>query len=139
MDAIDGIAIIRLRLSELDFTSNNSIFDSDSDYRLVRNCMSSHLTLKPSVFINTPPKINNENMTTINKTIRNHTENKIGIQVKPDNLANITDKIHVLNSAEKYADEITAIVDKYIANFGSSGVIGSRYIINRLKEVGKKR
>jgi YidC/Oxa1 family membrane protein insertase len=128
---------------ELDFTSNNSIFDSDvviTDWSGTAYEFS-FVTKKPSIFINTPPKINNREYDRLSiKPLEITLRDKIGIQVKPDNLANITDKIHeLLNSAEKYADEITAIVDKYIANFGSSGVIGSKYIINRLKEVGKKR
>lgn len=128
---------------ELDFTSNNSIFDSDvviTDWSGTAYEFS-FVTKKPSIFINTPPKINNREYDRLSiKPLEITLRDKIGIQVEPDNLANITDKIHeLLNSAEKYADEITAIVDKYIANFGSSGVIGSRYIINRLKEVGKKR
>ena len=128
---------------ELDFTSNNSIFDSDvviTDWSGTAYEFS-FVTKKPSIFINTPPKINNREYDRLStKPLEITLRDKIGIQVEPDNLANITDKIHeLLNSAEKYADDITAIVDKYIANFGSSGVVGSKYIINRLTEIGKKR
>ncbi len=128
---------------ELDFTSNNSIFDSDvviTDWSGTAYEFS-FVTKKPSVFINTPPKINNREYDRISvKPLEITLRDKIGIQVEPDNLTDIADKINeLLDLADKYADEITAIVDKYIANFGRSGAVGSKYIIDRLIEIGKKR
>lgn len=128
---------------ELDFTSNDSIFNSDvviTDWSGTAYEFS-FVTKKPSVFINTPPKINNREYDRISvKPLEITLRDKIGIQVEPDNLTDIADKINeLLDLADKYADEITAIVDKYIANFGRSGAVGSKYIIDRLIEIGKKR
>jgi len=128
---------------ELDFTSNNSIFDSDvviTDWSGTAYEFS-YVTKKPSVFINTPPKINNMEYDKLTvKPLEITLRDKIGIQMEPGHLEKIADEIKkLLDSSEKYRSEITAIVEKYIANFGRSGEVGSRYIIDRLKEIGENR
>lgn len=128
---------------ELDFTSNDSIFDSDvviTDWSGTAYEFS-FITKKPSVFINTPPKINNPEYDKLSiEPLEITLRDKIGIQVEPEELSDIADKItELLESSEKYSKEIHAIVDKYIANLGNSGEIGSKYIIKKLARTRKKR
>jgi len=128
---------------ELDFSSNDSILSSDvviTDWSGTAYEFS-FVTKKPSVFINTPPKINNPEYDKISvKPLEITLRDKIGIQVEPEHLENVAEEINkLLKSADEYRENITTIVDKYIANFGRSGEIGGRYIIDRLKEFEAKK
>lgn len=128
---------------ELDFSGNNSIFDSDvviTDWSGTAYEFSL-VTKKPSIFINTPPKINNAEYSKLPmQPLEIVLRDKIGVQVELNDLDNISETIsNLFNSSEEYRIEITAILEKYIANFGDSGVVGSKYIISRLKDIGKKR
>ncbi len=127
---------------ELDFTSNNSLFDSDiiisdwsgSAYEF------SLVTLKPSVFINTPPKINNPDYEKLNiEPLEFKLRSEVGIQVDPADLTGLDEIINeLLNNTEKYADMIEKIRNKYIANFGHSGEVGGKYILDKLLYRQKK-
>lgn len=123
---------------ELDFTSNNSLFDSDilisdwsgSAYEF------SLVTLKPAVFINTPPKINNPEYDKLNvEPLEFKLRSEVGIQIDPNNMENLAEKINALvDSSEAYAEKIRKIRDTYIANFGRSGEVGGKYILGQLLE-----
>ena len=123
---------------ELDFTSNNSLFDSDilisdwsgSAYEF------SLVTLKPAVFINTPPKINNPEYDKLNvEPLEFKLRSEVGIQIDPNNMENLAEKINALvDSSDAYAEKIQQIRDKYIANFGRSGEVGGKYILGQLLE-----
>lgn len=123
---------------ELDFTSNNSLFDSDilisdwsgSAYEF------SLVTLKPAVFINTPPKINNPEYDKLNvEPLEFKLRSEVGIQIDPNNMENLAEKINALvDSSDAYAEKIRKIRDKYIANFGRSGEVGGKYILGQLLE-----
>lgn len=128
---------------ELDFTSNTSIFDSDvviTDWSGTAYEFS-FVTKKPSLFINTPPKINNPDYTKISVVpLEISLRDKIGVQVDPQNFNNLAEIIERLIACkDDYSHEIAAIVEKYIANFGRSGEVGSKYIISRLVEKGSKK
>lgn len=123
---------------ELDFTSNSSIFDSDvliSDWSGTAYEFS-FVTLKPSVFIDTKPKINNPEYTKLGiEPLEFALRSQVGIQVKPDALAGLDQKIaELLENNEQYEKKILSLREKYIANFGTSGEVGGRYIISQLKE-----
>ena len=128
---------------ELDFTSNDSLFNSDiiisdwsgSAYEF------SLVTLKPAVFINTPPKINNPEYEKLNvEPLEFKLRSEVGIQVDPNDLIGLDKKIDaLLENSEAYADQIKQIRDKYIANFGKSGEIGGKYILSQLLERQKKK
>ena len=123
---------------ELDFTSNNSIFDSDvliSDWSGTAYEFS-FVTLKPSVFIDTTPKINNPEYVKLGiEPLEFTLRSEVGIQVAPDKLEGLSDRIRELISCgAQYHEKILAIREKYIANFGKSGEIGARYILKQLKE-----
>lgn len=122
---------------ELDFSGNQSIFDSDtviSDwsgtaYEFVM------VTEKPCVFVDTPPKINNPDYTKITVEPLEFTlRDQVGIRVKPDRLDGLAEKIRELLANESYGERIRAIREKYIANFGRSGEVGGQYLIEAVKE-----
>jgi YidC/Oxa1 family membrane protein insertase len=128
---------------ELDFTSNTSIFDSDvviTDWSGTAYEFS-FVTKKPSIFINTPPKINNPDYIKLSmEPLEISLRDKIGIQVETKNLSNMAEVIDkLIQSKDVYSRDITSIVERYIANFGKSGEVGSKYIISRLVEKGSKK
>ena len=121
---------------ELDFSGNESIFNSDtviSDwsgtaYEFVL------VTQKPCVFIDTPPKINNPDYQKITVPPLEFTlRDEVGIRVRPDELADLADRIRMLLQDKSYADRLAAIRTKYIANFGHSGEVGGQYLIDEVK------
>ncbi len=128
---------------ELDFTSNNSIFDSDiliTDWSGTAYEFS-FVTLKPSVFIDTKPKINNPEYVKLGiEPLEFSLRSEVGVQVAPDKLEGLSDKIaDLIENGESYSDKILAIREKYIANFGNSGPVGARYILHQLKDRKNKK
>lgn len=124
---------------ELDFSSNKSIYDSDiviTDWSGTAYEFS-FVTKKPSVFINTPMKVNNPEYEKIDIVpLEILLRDKIGVQLDVDQLKHISHEIdRLFASADDYQKQISMIVDKYIANFGRSGEVSGQYIINRLKEI----
>ncbi|MBQ6947203.1 MAG: membrane protein insertase YidC [Clostridia bacterium] len=123
---------------ELDFTGNNSIFDSDiliTDWSGTAYEFS-FVTLKPAVFIDTKPKINNPEYVKLDiEPLEFSLRSQVGVQVKPDDLGDLDEKIRqLIANGGDYADQILAIREKYIANFGKSGPVGGRYILQQLKK-----
>ncbi len=128
---------------ELDFTSNNSIFDSDvliSDWSGTAYEFS-FVTLKPAVFIDTTPKINNPEYTKLGiEPLEFSLRDKVGIRVNPNEMTGLADKIDSLMANEnQYAEKILALREKYISNFGKSGEVGARYILTQLKNKQNER
>ena len=127
---------------ELDFTSNNSIFDSDiliTDWSGTAYEFS-FVTLKPSVFIDTKPKINNPEYVKLDiEPLEFTLRSQVGIQVAPDQMDGLADKIaSLIENGDQYNEKILGIREKYIANFGKSGEVGARYILTQLKNRRKK-
>jgi hypothetical protein len=59
---------------------------------------------------------------------------KIGIRVAPADLGSLSVKLEQLfQEGGKYHTAILGIREKYIANFGHSGEVGCRYILDSLK------
>ncbi|MBO4470493.1 MAG: preprotein translocase YidC, partial [Clostridia bacterium] len=127
---------------ELDFTGNTSIFDSDtviSDwsgtaYEFVM------VTERPCVFIDTPPKINNPDYEKITVAPLEFTlRDQVGIRVKPGEFSGLAERIRGLLEDGSFSGRIREIREKTIANFGRSGEVGGRYIIDAVKEKVKNR
>ena len=128
---------------ELDFTSNSSIFDSDA---LITDWSGtayefSFVTLKPSVFVDTKPKINNPEYEKLGiEPLEFSLRSQVGIRVDPKDLTGLEGKIRqLLDHGGDYEKKILDIREQYIANFGKSGEIGGRYILSQLKERQKSR
>lgn len=121
---------------ELDFTSNSSIFDSDlliTDWSGTAYEFS-FVTLKSAVFIDTTPKINNPEYEKLGiEPLEFALRDQVGIRVNPKELAGLSDRLHaLLENVDANADKIEAIRNSYIANFGQSGKVGGRYILQQL-------
>jgi len=122
---------------ELDFTSNTSIFDSDiliTDWSGTAYEFS-FVTLKPAVFIDTKPKINNPEYKKLGiEPLEFSLRSEVGIRVDPTKMDGLNEQIqNLLASQDQYAEHIEEIREKYIANFGSSGVVGGQYILSQMK------
>lgn len=124
---------------ELDFTSSNSLFDSDiviSDWSGAAYEFA-FITKKPVLFINTPPKINNPEYDRIEaRPLELTLRDKVGAQLEMDQL----DKVYettcsLLKADDEYKERITSILNNTISYLGKqSGEIGGQYILDRLKE-----
>lgn len=122
---------------ELDFTSNTSIFDSDvliTDWSGTAYEFS-FVTLKPAVFIDTKPKINNPEYKRLGiEPLEFVLRSEVGIRVDPMELTDLNERIQgLLANQEQYSKHIETIREKYISNFGRSGEVGGQYILSQLK------
>lgn len=122
---------------ELDFSGNSSIFDSDA---LITDWSGtayefSFVTLKPAIFIDTKPKINNPEYKKLGiEPLEFSLRDQVGIRIDPKNMDTLEVRLtELLQSKEQYAGRIEAIRNTYIANFGHSGEVGGRYILGALK------
>ncbi len=128
---------------ELDFSKDDSLFDSDlviSDWSGAAYEFA-FVTKKPVLFIDTPPKIMNEDyklltVEPLDITLRS----EVGLSVKPEDIGAAPELVEkLLNQSGAYAERITDIVNKYIANFGFSGEVGGKYIAEVIEERRKAR
>lgn len=122
---------------ELDFTSNRSLFDSDvviSDWSGTAYEFS-FVTEKPCVFIDTPPKINNPEYTKLGiEPLEFSLRDQIGIRVDPKHMDNLADRLHALLKDQTQQETIRSLREKYIANFGHSGEIGAKYLMETIQK-----
>ena len=127
---------------ELDFSSNNSLYESDiviTDWSGTAYEFS-FVTLKPSIFIDTPMKVNNPEYEKIGiEPLEIKLRSEIGKRYNPEELSSISEDINnmFLNKSE-YSAKIEEIRNTYIANFMHSGEVGGKYIIRQLIEKQKK-
>ena len=110
---------------EKDFSSNSSILESDTiitDWSTV-NLEFSFTTLKPSIFIDTPMKVNNPDWEELGIVPTDISiRNEIGRSLAPEALAELPGIIDdMLGRGEEWADEISAVRERMIANLGHGG------------------
>ena len=122
---------------ELDFSGNSSIFDSDiliTDWSGTAYEFS-FVTLKPAVFIDTTPKINNPDYKKLGiEPLEFALRDRVGIRVDPKALTGLSQRLQgLLEQGESYSQAILAEREKLIANFGNSGAVGAKYILQQLK------
>ncbi|MDF3003981.1 MAG: preprotein translocase YidC subunit [Oscillospiraceae bacterium] len=123
---------------ELDFSGNESIFNSDiviSDWSGTAYEFS-FITLKPALFIDTPMKINNPNYEKIGIVpLEISLRDEIGVRLTQDEAALAGKAVAALLEGEnEYKPRIKDIKEKYISNYGKSGMVAARYILDQLKE-----
>lgn len=128
---------------ELDFTDSTSIYNSDlviTDWSSTAYEFS-YVTCKPSVFINTKPKIYNAEYEKIGiEPLEITLRNKVGKSFDPDKLDALGDAIaDMLERSDEYKAIIEQVRNKYVANFGKSGAVAGKYIINKLIEKSKSK
>lgn len=128
---------------ELDFSGSESIYNSDiviTDWS--STCFEfSYVTLKPCIFIDTPPKIYNKDYKEIGiEPLELKLRNLIGKRFAPNEFDSLSDTIDkMLVSKAEYTDKIREIRTKYVANYGKSGEIAGKYIINKLIQKQKEK
>ena len=128
---------------ELDFSCSDSIYNSDiviTDWS--STCFEfSYVTLKPCIFVDTPPKIYNKDYEEIGiKPLELTLRNIIGKRFEPNNFAGMSEAINdMLKNKDEYTDKIRNIRNKYVANYGKSGEVAGKYIINRLIQKQKEQ
>jgi len=131
----DGLAF------ELDFSSNASVYGSDilvTDWSGVGTEFA-FATLNPVVYINTKMKMENENYEKIGiipQEVR--LRNVLGVALEKDEIKEkFALTVKQLLKDETFSDKIRAERERYFYNYGSDGVEGAKYIVNRL--VNKKK
>lgn len=128
---------------ELDFSCSDSIYNSDiviTDWS--STCFEfSYVTLKPCIFVDTPPKIYNKDYEEIEiEPLELTLRNIIGKRFEPNNFEGMSDTINdMLKNKDEYTDKIKNIRNKYVANYGKSGEVAGKYIINRLIQKQKEQ
>jgi len=129
---------------ELDFTFNDSIFDSDvviTDWSGTAYEFA-FVTGKPAVFVDTPMKVNNPDYVKLGiEPLEISLRSQVGIRLNPNELQGCYQQIAMLlEQQETYIARNLELRDKYIANYGNSGEVAGNYIISSLKEkIAKKR
>lgn len=128
---------------ELDFSGNESIFNSDlliTDWSGTAYEFS-FVTLKPAVFVDTTPKINNPDYEKLGiQPLEFALRSQVGVRVDPKDLSGLAKTLHdLLAEGAARSEKIQVIRDTYISNFGQSGAVGGRYILRRLKERQQKK
>ncbi len=130
--AADGIEV------QKDFSSNKTVYTADV---LVTDWSSiafeyAFSTLKPVLFINTPMKVvNPEYQELQTEPIDLLLRDKVGISLEQDGLDGAPQAVHSLLYDNRFSREsIARLRDTYIYHVGSSGVVGAKYIIQRLVE-----
>jgi YidC/Oxa1 family membrane protein insertase len=123
---------------ETDFSSNETVYSSDvliSDWSYIAYEFSLAVE-KPVLFINTDMKVANPYwdklpIVPLNLTLRN----EIGIQLEKNKVNEIEKAVReLLQKHKKYEESIRNIREKHLFNFGESGKIGGRYIIEQLQK-----
>lgn len=122
---------------ETDFSGNDTIFGSDiviTDWSGTAYEFS-FVTLRPCVFIDTKPKINNPDYEKIGLPPKEFTlRDEIGARVSPDALDGLADTVRaLLKTDDARAQSILALRDKTIANFGASGKAMYRAVMDEVK------
>jgi len=122
-------------LFDLDFLSNNTIYQSDmliTDWSSIAYEFS-YCTKKPTIYINTPMKVMNSEyhklgIEPLDITLRN----KLGVAVDIDKLNGLPGIIENMRSnPEKYRMSIESAVADYLFYPGRSGEAAGKYIMSR--------
>lgn len=122
---------------QTDFSSNRTVYEADlviTDWSSIA-FEYSFATLKPSLFINTPMKVMNEDYEELGITpVDLELRNMIGKSIDPDGLEKLPDMVHELLHSNDFSPEsLRKIREKYIYNIGSSSEAGAAYIMERLR------
>ena len=123
---------------ETDFTSNESIFASDvvvTDWSGTATEFS-FVTLRPCVFVDTPPKINNPDYVKLGIEPQElRLRDEIGIRVQPDRPEALEAGIRsLLADASGWRERIEKIRTELIANFPDSAAVSAREILRAVVE-----
>lgn len=127
---------------QTDFSSNSTVYEADiviTDWSSIA-FEYSFATLKPSLFINTPMKIMNEDYEELGITpIDIELRSRIGRSVDTDQLATLPRIVEELLENNAFSREsLETIRNEYIYQIGRSGEVGAAYIMDRLAYYQRK-
>ena len=127
---------------QMDFSSNATVFNADvliTDWSGIAYEYS-FVTLKPTLFIDTPMKIMNPDYQEIDVVPFDiEIRNKIGISISVNNVNQASETVDKLLSDNSFSKgSMLDIRNKYLYNVGTSAEVGAKYIINRLIEYSKR-
>lgn len=129
---------------QIDFSSNDTVMDADilmTDWSGIAYEYS-FVTLKPSLFIDTPMKVMNPDYEKLDvEPFDIKIRNKIGISLKLDELDRLPEVVErLLNNPEFSKDSMRKIKEEYLYNVGNSAEVAAKYIITTLQEkISKKQ
>lgn len=128
---------------ERDFSSNATVFESDviiTDWSTV-NFEFSFCTLKPSLFINTPMKVNNPDYEGLGVTPTDITlRDEIGRSFDVDEIDRLPELVEeMLANPEAWSEKIKAVRSRHIANLGGGGAAAGEYIFGRVMAAQEAR
>lgn len=123
---------------QLDFSSNSTVFNADlliTDWSGIA-FEYSFTTKRPSLFINTPMKIMNEEYQKISIVPSTLTlRSEVGESLDVDKIGEINSVVdHLLNHNREYAEKIAKCLDEYIYHVGESDKVGARIILKQIKQ-----
>lgn len=123
---------------QLDFSSNSSVFNADiliTDWSGIA-FEYSFTTKRPSLFINTPMKIMNEDyqkIPVVPTTIIWRSE--VGVSLDTDKIGDINTVVNeLLTHSEEYAERIENVLRSDIYHIGESAKVGARVILKQIKQ-----
>lgn len=121
-----------------DFSSNKTVYTADvllTDWSSIA-FEYAFATLKPVLFINTPMKVVNPDYQELSSVpIDIELRYKVGVSLELSEVSTVKDAVAALLQESRFSKESMAKMrDYYIYNVGKSGLVGAKYIIERLME-----
>lgn len=128
-------------LFEGDFSSNESVFTSDiliTDWSSVAQEFS-FATDKPSIFIDTPMKVNNPDYEELGLEPTDISlRSEIGVALPLDGLDALPDTVaEMLANPQAWRDRIADSRDRHVFNLGFSAEVAGEFLLERLLELQK--
>ncbi|MDR0375547.1 MAG: membrane protein insertase YidC [Treponema sp.] len=122
---------------EADFSSNETVYGADaliSDWSWIAYEFALAVE-KPALFVNTEMKTPNPRWSELPlKPLNLALRSEIGIQLEKNEVGRAEGAVReLLDKASDYTEKIRKIREEHLFNFGKSGEIGGRYIIERLR------
>lgn len=128
---------------EKDFSSNETVFTSDiliTDWSSIF-CEFCFSTLKPCIFIDTPPKMNNPEWMKIDKNPTDLTlRNRVGKSVAPSQASGIGNlAARMLQDPDAWRETIKQVRSEMIFNLGQGGAAAGEYLLSAILEKQAKQ
>lgn len=128
---------------QTDFSSNSTVFEADmmiTDWSGIAYEYA-YTTCKPVLFVDTPMKVMNPEYQKIDtEPINVWMREEIGAVLKLSEVEQVDAYIsRLLADSATYHDRISAFVNEYVYNLGSSGEVGAKYIISVIQNKIKER
>ena len=94
------------------------------------------MTLKPSVFIDTPMKVSNPDWQELGiEPTDISLRNEVGRSVSPDDLSKLPDIIaEMISNPDAWHDRIEEVRSRMIFNLGHGGEAAGRYLLDKILE-----